>query len=187
MRKFFTALCLAVVLAVSPSAVLAYGYIMETLGEAILRDDGLLHVVGMGLTDGAADDVLLYIDDAEIYDLRTGFVVTPGHIADGDFIRVVYDSDQALEIYTNVGAPDAADFMVVVSGNIWYSDEGCAFVTIDGKYRVNLTAETQLYDGYGYEMSFEEIVPGMEMFVWASFVTASFPGQVIPDKIVLLR
>lgn len=171
-----------------PTAVNAYEYhYMETLGEVISLEDGFLLVSGIGLTEDAFDEVLLYISEAEVYDLQTGFAISPSDIYEGDCIRAVYEPcGQAIEIYINVGEPRSADFMVVVSDNIWYSDDGCSFVTLDGKYRITLTEETRLYDSYGYEMSFEEITPGMEMFVWAAIVTASFPGQVIPDKIVLL-
>jgi len=171
---------------------MAYGYYMEILGEAIPRDDGFLLVSGIGLTEDAWDEVLLYIDEAEIYDLMTGFTIGPEDIYEGDCIRVVYESAdadyplaRALEIYVHAGEPRAADFMVVVSDNIWYSDEGCVFVTMDGKYRITLTDDTLLFDGHGYEIAYDEIATGMEMFVWAAFVTASFPGQVLPDKIVL--
>ncbi|MCL2400584.1 MAG: hypothetical protein FWC91_12675 [Defluviitaleaceae bacterium] len=176
-------------------SVMAYGYFMETLGQAIPQDDGYLYVLGIGLTDDAWDEVLLYIYDAEIYDLRTGFSINSNEIYEGDYVRVVYEPDwtnvdypmaQALVIYVHAGEPNTADFVVAVSDNIWYSSEGCVFVTMDGKYRFTITEDTLLLDRYGHEISFEDIVPGMEMFVWAAFVTASFPGQVIPDKIVLL-
>ena len=91
--------------------------------------------------------------------------------------------DEALSI----GDEDAAVFMVVVSDNIWYSDEGCFFITADGKYSVSLEADTLLLDRFGYEITFDDIVPGTEMFVWACFVTASVPGQVFPDKIILIN
>ena len=183
MRK---AICLAIILAIIPINTLAYSDFYETIGEAIAVEDGYLLVSGIGLTDGAQDEVLLFIGGAEIYDLRTGFPMDPNNIRQGDSLRVAYDTEgSALEVYVHAGEVGSADFMVVVSGNIWYSDEGCVFVTIDGKYRIILDEDTLLLDSYGYEMSWDEIEPGMEMFVWAAFVTASFPGQVIPDKIVL--
>ena len=197
MKKIYTALCIALMLALLPGSVSAYSCFQEILGEAIPREDGLLFVSGIGLTDDAWNEILLCIKDAEIYNLRTGFKIEAYDIFEGDIVRVVYEADsqlnsgksfaQAVIIYTHAGEPESADFMVVVSDNIWYSDEGCSFVTTDGKYRVTLTDESLLLDEYGFEISYEEIIPGMEMFVWASFVTASFPGQVIPDKIVLIR
>ena len=187
-------LCLVLVLVCTPGSVTAYDNFFETLGEAIPQEDGVLLVSGVGLTEDAWDEVFLYIEDAEIYDLRTGFAIDFLDIYEGDCVRVVYHQGLegypmalALEIYVHAGEPDSADFMVVVSDNIWYSDEGCSFVTVDGKYRITLMGGVLLYDEFGYKMSCEEISPGMEMFVWASLVTASFPGQVIPDKIVLLR
>jgi len=180
MKKILALLCFSLLFA-------AFNYPKETIGEAVFREDGLLYISGIGLTEDALDEVLLYIDGAEIYDLRTGFLIGPEEIFDGDTLRVVYDDDQALTIYAHAGEPESADFMVVVSDNIWYSDEGCFFVTQDGKYRVTLTEDILLLDENGYGMFFDEIVPGMEMFVWAAFVTASFPGQVVPEKIVLLR
>lgn len=177
------------------TTVMAYGNLMETYGQAVPQDDGYLYVSGIGLTDNAWDEVLLYIYDAEIYDLRTGFAINPNDIYDGNYVRVVYEPEmsnndyplaRAIVIYVHAGEPDTADFIVAVSDNIWYSNESCIFVTMDGKYRFTVTEDTLLLDGYGREISFEEIAPGMEMFVWAAFVTASFPGQVIPDKIVLL-
>ena len=159
---------------------------METLGEAISLEDGYLHISGVGLTDDSLDEVLLYIEGAEIFDLRTGFAINADKIYKGDTVRVVYVDYVALEIYVHAGDPVAADFMVVVSDNIWYSDDTCVFVTIDGKYRITVTEETLLTDGLGYGISWEDIEPGMEMFVWAAFLTASFPGQIIPDKIVLI-
>ena len=192
MKKTLAILILAIFMACTSFPVMAYDYYSEILGEAIPREDGLLLVSGIGLTDDAWDEVLLYIDDAEIYDLRTGFAIEPNDIYEGDCIRAVYEPgwdgvSSALIIYVNAGEQDAADFMVVVSDNIWYADEGCVFVTLDGKYRITLEEGTLLLDSYGFEMSWDEIVPGMEMFVWAAFVTASFPGQVVPDKIVLLN
>jgi len=196
MKNLCTLLMLTVFLACMPSLVMAYDYYHETLGEAIPTEDGLLLVSGISLTENAWDEVLLCIANAEIYDLRSGFVINPNDIYEGDCVRVVYALDgvgtghplaQALMVYVHAGEQDAADLMVVVSDNIWYSDEGCVFVTLDGKYRVTLSADILLLDSHGYEISCDEIVPGMEMFVWAAFVTASFPGQVIPDKIVLLE
>ncbi|MCL2420830.1 MAG: hypothetical protein FWD03_03155 [Defluviitaleaceae bacterium] len=198
MKKILAVLLLTALMVYMSMPVMAYDYYQETLGEAILREDGLLLVSGFGLTEDSLDEVLLYIEEAEIYDLRTGFAVGAEAIYEGDCVRVVYEVEtdgnetghalaRALEIYVHAGEQDAADFMVVVSDNIWYSDEGCVFVTIDGKYRVTLDDDTMLLDAYGYEMSYDDIVPGMEMFVWAATVTASFPGQVVPDKIVLLN
>ena len=183
MKKFC---CVLVLLFVClPGPVMAYNYFQEILGEAVLQEDGILHVVGIDLPDGSQDEIFLYIDEAEIFNLRTGFAIGPYDIREGDTVRVIYESDRALEVYVHAGEADAADFMVVVSDNIWYSDVGCAFVTIDGKYRITLSEETLLLDSRGYEISYDEIAPGLEMFVWAAFVTASFPGQVIPDKVVL--
>ena len=178
------ALVMLAIIAIHP--VHAYSY-METLGEAIPQNNGYLHISGIALTDNAFDEILLYIGDAEVYDLRTGFAINKDDILEGDQVRVVYQDDQALEIYVHAGDPTAADFMVVVSDNIWYAEDGCVFVTIDGKYRITLTEETQLFDSFGYDISWDDIEPGMEMFVWAAFLTASFPGQIIPDKIVLIE
>ena len=196
MKKLYLVISVALIISCMPSPLAAYSYLLETLGEAIPREDGLLLVSGIGLSEEAWDEVLLYVDEAEIYDLRTGFSMNAQDIYEGDIVRVVYESEgdlnsgspfaQALIVYAHAGEPDSADLMVVVSDNIWHSGEGCSFVTIDGKYRITLTDESLLLDEYGFEMSFEEITPGMEMFVWASFVTASFPGQLIPEKIVLL-
>ena len=191
----YTVLILAVSLNCAPNAVMAYEHCLETLGEVIPTDDGLLLVSGISLTEDSWDEVLLCIEEAEIYDLRSGFAISPQDIYEGDCVRVVYALDgddighiaaRALMVYAHAGAQDAADLMIVVSDNIWYSEEGCVFVTLDGKYRVTLSEDTLLLDSYGYEISYDEITPGMEMFVWADFVTASVPGQVIPDKIVLL-
>jgi len=182
-KKLFMPLLIAAILMFCPIKVHSYA---ETLGEAISLEGGYLHISGIRLTDDAWDEVFLYIGDAEIFDLRTGFVIGVDEIYEGDTVRVVYLEDQALEIYVHAGDPVAADFMVAVSDNIWYSDEACIFVTIDGKYRITITEETLVMDGLGYEISWEEIEPGMEMFVWAAFLTASFPGQIIPDKIVLI-
>jgi len=178
---------LAVVAAIFISyPVRAYGY-METLGEANPQGYGYLHVSGVWLTDGAYDEVSLYVGNAEVYDLRSGFAIGWEEISAGDQIRVVYEGEHAFEIYVHAGDPRAADFMVVVSDNIWHEEDGCVFVTIDGKYRITLTEETLLFDSFGYEISWDDIEPGMEMFVWAAFLTASFPGQIMPDKIVLVE
>jgi len=183
MKKLFFPLLIATILLLLPVRV--YGY-METLGEAISLEGGYLHISGIRLTDDAWDEVFLYIGDAEIFDLRTGFPIDADEIYEGDTVRVVYADDQAMEIYVHAGDPVAADFMVVVSDNIWYNDDACIFVTIDGKYRITITEDTLIMDGMGYEISWEDIESGMEMFVWAAFLTASFPGQIIPDKIVLI-
>ena len=173
--------------------VVAYHYYVETIGEAIPTKDGYLLVSGMGLTDGAYDQVLLCTKEAEIFDLRTGFLIEMQNICEGDCVRVMYDPSllnydgitQAMEVFVHAGEIGSADFMVVASENIWYSNGNCSFMTTDGKYRIIIDEETLLLDGLGYEMPWEDIEPGMEMFVWAAVVTASFPGQVIPDKIVL--
>jgi len=194
MKRICTILTLVFILAVlpQPAMVLAGGYLLEAFGEAIPQEDGYLLVAGLGPADDDWGEILLYIHDAEIYDLHTGLAIEPEDIYGGDSVRVVYEpalnnSGRAVMVYLHAGEIGAADFVVEVSDNIWYSNEGCVFVTSDGKYRIILDENTLLLDDYGYEMSFDEIVPGMEMFVWASFVTASFPGQVVPDKIVLLR
>ena len=185
MKKLLFAILVIAAISIS-YPVNAYGY-METLGEANPQGDGYLQVSGIGLTDGAFDEVSLYISNAEVYDLRSGFAIAWEDIAYGDQVRVVYEGEQAIEIYVHAGDSTAADFMVVVSDNIWHADDGCVFVTIDGKYRITLTEETHLLDSFGYEISWDDIEPGMEMFVWAAFLTASFPGQIIPDKIVLIE
>ena len=186
MKKYIHMICLSLLaIFLLPCNVFAYDYFDEILGEAMPRSDGFLHVIGVGLTDDSSDEVILNIYDAEIYDLQTGFAIDARDIYEGDTVRVVYNYDRALEIYVHAGEDNAADFMVTVSDNIWYSDDGCVFVTIDGKYRITLSIDTLLLDSCGYEINFEEIAPGMEMFVWAAFMTASFPGQVIPDKVVL--
>ena len=186
MKKIYLALVMATALAFIPMQAAAVGHYMETLGEAILREDGLLQVTGIGLTENAFDEVLLYFDEADVYDLQTGFAIRPEDIREGDYIRVGYcPASVAYEIFVHAGEPGSADFMVMVSDNIWYNDDSCAFVTMDGKYRITLTEETMLLDEYGNSLSYDEISPGLEMFVWASFVTASFPGLVMPDKIVL--
>jgi len=185
---------LAALLLLSQS-VMAYPYYLETYGEAVPRADGLLHVFGVALTDDAWDEVVLDMGHAEVYDLRTGFISTVWDIYEGDAVRAVYEPNysidglplaRAVTVYLHAGEPDAADLRLTVSDNIRYTNEACAFVTPDGKYRVTLTDDTLLLDGYGYQLSFYDIEPGMEMFVWASSVTASFPGQLFPDKVVLL-
>ena len=194
-RGLYTLLILAVFLTCTPKLAIAYDHYFETLGEAIPTEDGLLLVSGISLTEGSWDEVLLCIEKAEIYDLRSGFAINFNDIYEGDCVRVVYKFDEtdisysaahALIVYAHVGEQDSADLIIVVSDNIWYSDEGCVFVTLDGKYRVTLSEDTLLLDSNGYDVSYDDIAPGMEMFVWADFVTASFPGQVIPDKIVVL-
>ena len=186
MKKICHMLCLVFIIMYTSGPVMAYSGFMEILGEVTLLEEDTILVTGIGLTENARDEVILYTDEAEIYDLKTGFAIKPSDIYEGDCVRVIYEADTALEIYVHAGEQGAADFMVVVSDNIWYSDDSCTFVTIDGKYRITLESGTLLLDEYGYEISAEEIIPGMEMFVWAAFVTASFPGQVIPDKVVLL-
>lgn len=192
MRKMIL-LCITAILAFTPVNVNAFDIYMETIGEAIPTEDGYLWVSGIGITNDAYDQVLLCIKEAQIFDLRTGFSISEQDIYEGDCVRVMYylspvtDTDvaHAVEVYVHAGETGSADFIVVASDNIWYSNGNCSFMTTDGKYRIIIDEETDILDEYGYELSWEEIEPGMEMFVWAAIVTASFPGQVVPDKIVL--
>ena len=194
MKKSYVALALALLLGALPATALAtaLAYPPETFGEALLREDGFLQVTGIALTDGAWDEVLLDAEDALVYDLQTGFLAELDDIFEGDMVRVVYEPGrnpwaQAEVIYLNAGEPGSADFKVAVSDNLWHSAEGCSFVTPDGKYRVTLTPDTLLLDSGGSPLALADFQPGMQMFVWATSVTASFPGLVVPDKVVVLE
>jgi hypothetical protein len=190
MKKIFFVLTL---LLLSPCA--AYGaaapQYLETFGEAVPREDGLLQVSGIALNEGAWDEVLVCTAEAEIFNLLTGLAVT--EIFEGDIVRVLYTEKQnpfasGVSVYLHAGMEGAADFRVTAGDNFWrgYYGEACTFVTPDGKYCLTLNANTLLLDETGRQISIADIRPGMEMFVWAAWITASVPGQVVPDKIVLI-
>jgi len=164
----------------------------ETYGAATPRADGYLQVSGMALTDGAWDDVLLCLQDAWVYDLRTGFAAEPAAITHGDAVRVVYEPagdafGTAVWVYLHAGEPDAAGLRVTAGEPVWHTATGCHFMTPDGKYHLRIPPEATLFDAHGAPLSATDIVPGTEMFVWANSLTASFPAQVVPQKIVLLE
>jgi hypothetical protein len=194
MRKL-TALFTALML-MMPVSVQAY-WMPETFGTVEYFDGEILRVTGMALTEHAMDDLFLYTPEAWIYDLRTGFPGYVTDIEDGVPLRAVYlprytgGEDTlvhlAAALYLYAGEPGAADLKVTVSENICYTEDGCTFVTQDGKYRIGLFNDTTLYNSLGARIDAWDILPGMEMFVWSAYVTASFPGQLVPEKIVLIE
>ena len=194
----FLHLCLLLVFTGLPQlhAEADFPWLPETYGEAFHLQQGYMCVTGIGLTHNAPDDVVMFTENAPVYDLRTGAPMRVTDIRNGDIVRAVYYWDgltdeadavfRAAALYVHADATNAADFRTIVSENIFYGEDGCIFVTHDGKYRVVVTADTLLTDGGGSVFTPWDIVPGMDMFVWAAFVTASFPGQLIPDKMVLV-
>jgi len=137
------------------------------------------------------DDVVVVLGDAPIFDLLTGLPVYADSIEIGMDIRVAYllQPDmlpQAVVIWLSPAHPEAAVFTTVVSENIQYGPDYVVFLSADGKYRITLDEDTFIYGPNCGELTFEDILPGQEFFVWVDMITASSPAQVYPDKVVMI-
>jgi len=163
----------------------------ETVGVIEDFSHGKLHISGEAITYGGLDEIVLVLGDAPIFDLLTGLPVSADCIEIGMDVRVAYllQPDvlpQAVVIWLSPTHPDAAVFTTIVSENIQYSPDYAVFLSADAKYRITLTKETVIYCPQNGELSFVDIMPGQEFFVWVDMITASSPAQVYPDKVVLI-
>jgi hypothetical protein len=161
-------------------------YLHEIYGTIVFSEGGLVRISGESLT-GDADEVDVYIHEAFIYDLITGYPAWPDHVYEGMAVRCSYEQNLAHGLWLNCGEDDAAAFKAVVSDNIHYNGMDCVFLTTDGKYRITLTADTVVIDPYRGVIKTGDIRPGMEMFVWVDMVTASYPAEAYPDRVVLVN
>jgi len=164
----------------------------ETIGIVEDFSHGNLHISGEAITYGGLDDLVLVLGDAAIFDLLTGLPVLADCIEIGMDVRVAYLLQpgvlpQAVVIWLSPAHPDAAVFTTIVSENIQYGPDYAVFLSTDGKYRITITGETFIYCPELGELSFTDIMPGQEFFVWVDMITASSPAQVYPDKVVLVN
>ena len=168
------------------------GAIDETMG--IIEDFvmGRLHISGEALTASGLDDVVIELGDAPIYDLLTGLPVLTREIDAGMEVLAVYlmqsgGLPQAVALWLNPSHEDAAVFTTTVSENIQYGPDYCVFLSTDGRYRITLTADTEIFDPGCGPITTYDVVPGQEFFVWVDMITASSPALVFPDKVVLIE
>ena len=191
MKKIIFALCLILASCLTVLASSGMYRIGETIGYAADFDGKILHIIGEAITPDGREDVLINIANAPIYNLQTGFQVGASAIYEGMSVRSAYSVSQsepfdALAIWLNWNLDDAAVFSVVTSGNIQYGDNSCVFLSEDGKYRITIAENTAIICPRRGRLSFRDISPGQEFFVWVDMITASSPAEVFPDKIVLL-
>jgi hypothetical protein len=163
-------------------------YLQEVLGHVVSNQDGYVQIVGESLTiPGMMGTFTLYAGEASLYDLLNGYPAHVDALPEGATVRAVYTPDYyAHTVWFNLGAEGSAAFKAMVSDNIYYGEEGCVFLTDDGKYRVTVSPETRVIDPYYGQMAAHDIRPGYEMFIWVDMVTASFPAQVFPEKVVFV-
>lgn len=191
MKKFFFAAVLAA--AVACLTAFADGdNVGETIGFVADAHGDVLHVVGEPLNERGLWSALVRLNDAPVYDLRTGTRLRTGAIEPGTDVRVAYDlrGDEplcAVVVWLNWSDDDAAAFTVVVGDNIFSNDEGTVFLCANEKYRVSVSSGTTIIDPERGHLFPSDIVPGMEFFVWTDMVTASSPALVYPDKVVVVR
>jgi len=161
----------------------------ETIGIVCEFYNGRLSIAGEAITGGGLNDIVVVLGDAPIYDLLTGLPVCTDSIHVGMDVRAAYllqpgHEAQAVVIWLTPAHPMAAVFTTIVSENIQYSPDFAVFLSADGKYRITLTADTSIYDPIHGLLTFWDIKPGQEFFVWVDMITASSPALVYPDKVV---
>ncbi|MCL2405128.1 MAG: hypothetical protein FWC92_06235 [Defluviitaleaceae bacterium] len=161
----------------------------ETVGIIEDYDGDYLFIMGEALTYGGLDDLVIQVGDTPIYNLLTGLPVYAGSIKIGMEVRIAYHIQansypQAVAIWLYPGHEDAAVFSTIVSDNIYYGFDYTVFLSADGRYRINLTADTYIYFPCLGIAAPEDIVPGQELFVWVDTITASSPALVFPKKVV---
>ena len=191
MKKIIFVLCLILASSLTVLASSSMYKIGETIGHAADFDGSILHLIGEAVTYDGREDVLINIANAPIYNLQTGFRVEANTIYPGMSIRSAYVISQsepfeALAIWLNWDFNDAAVFSVVASGNIQYGDTACIFLSEDGKYRLTISENTVIICPRRGRLSFRDISPGQEFFIWVDMITASSPAEVFPDKMVRL-
>lgn len=171
-------------------AVIVNGYnLSEIIGYVEDYDGSNMYITCAGVSHGY-EDAVITIENAPIYDLRTGFNVGNNAITIGSSARAVFSPTgaepfQALGVWLNWDAHDAAVFAVEVSRNVQQNFDSTVFISYDGKYRVTITPETVIICPQRGRLSHLDIFPGQELFVWVDMITASSPAEVYPDKVVL--
>ena len=189
MKKILFTICFFVIF--PGLTTFAYNDSVEEIVGFVADIDGdIIHIMGEPLTSNGLYEAYIFLDNAPIYDLRTGLRVPAENIKKDMDIRAAYQINEdfinAVVIWLNWDFDDAAVFTVTVSENINNCTDGVVFLSTDGRYRVSLTTETIIQDpGHGFIYP-EDILPGMELFVWVDTVTASTPALVFPDKVVLV-
>ena len=150
----------------------------------------VLHIVGEALAEDGEKSVLVRVGNAPVYDLRTGFRRDAADIRLHTDIRAAFaygnEPADAVVLWLNWSAADAAVFTVRVSENINFTQDGAVFLSADGKYRLVLSADTVILCPFGDYLTPRDILPGMEFFVWVDVLTASTPAMVYPEKVVLV-
>jgi hypothetical protein len=159
-------------------------YDSEIYGRVISNEGGFLHIVGESF--GAPEEIVVNTDYASVYDLLTGFPIRTRDLAESMAVQVLHMGDYAAVVWANYESENAAAFKAITSENIQYTAEDCAFLTLDGKYRVVLTPDTLIIDPFAGALTPLDILPGHEMFIWVDMVTASSPALVYPEKVVLV-
>ena len=194
MKKFFALLCLILSLDLTVLAFDDMNTVGETAGHVVSFDGQEIHVVGEAITSAGYADVIICIKNSPpVYDLLTGFEISPSTIYEGMCIRAAYlpsglfgKPSEAITVWANWDFDDSAVFSVVVSENIQYGNGYCVFLSQDGKYRITVTYETSLTCPYFGTITPRDILPYQEFFVWVDMITASSPALVYPDKMVML-
>ena len=140
------------------------------------------------------DDGRVYnTSSADAFDLLTGCRIYASEVIQGDSVKIEYAYTNmewldAVNVWVNYGADGAAAFKAMVSGDMQFFGDGqCAFLTVDGKYRIMVGGDTEVFDPAVGRIEPAELRPGYEVFVWVDMVTASRPAQVYPEKIVVIR
>jgi hypothetical protein len=196
MKKWLITLCIMSFIAFP--AISVTKEIGETIGYVVDINGDLIHIVGEPLEDDGFIGALVRLGNAPVYDLRTGFRVFPETIKKDMDIRLAYhippganaghsEPFAAVVAWLNWNEDDAAVFTVEVSENINNGEEGLAFLSSDGKYRVVITPETIITDPQNKNLTPADIHPGMEFFVWVDILTASSPALIYPHKVVVVR
>ena len=181
-------LILALLLALCPTIAQAQA-IQEIIGVIEAVQNGTLQIYGECLITEQLQTVNMYIGDAPVYDLKTGFPSCVSQISTGMSVRAAFMPPDAASviIWLNALEPDTAVFSITVSDNIQYGSDYCVFLSDDGKYRITLTAETHIFDPLQGQLAPWEIRPDQEFFVWVDMITAGYPAQVYPSQVVLIR
>lgn len=200
MKKILFALFVSFVLCFARCPGLTAFAAGDNVGETIgyvtdIRGD-VVHVTGEPLTESGFEAAAVRIGNAPVYDLRTGERVSKREIFRDTDVRIAYFVPEsgplqmplsAVVVWLNWNEDDAAVFTVRVSENIYVGADSTVFLCADGKYRVELTPDTVIYDPLNGLISHREVTPGMEFFVWVDILTASTPALIYPDKVVVVR
>ena len=168
--------------------------VWEIVGTGTLDEDGMLFVEGEMLYGEHWDEVELYVADALVYDLRSGLRTTAAALSQeyphipihAVYVPIDEPLGHAVIMYCYADDEGSADFYTVAGENIRYGDGLCVFMTMDGKFRIVIDERTPVFTDSGQPVRAEDIRPGAEMLIWAGSLTASFPGQLTPERVVIM-